>query len=197
MNMSAEAGDRREFERVPLRVRAMVKNGAESEWKPFPVYNVSGKGLAIRGDLPEECDTVVEVQTDRIGGGAARIVRKEGGITALELLDNDEAQLRAKRVDWHAKERHDQRSHQRARPVAKTSKRLLAPVVWPDGRTVNAAVLDISAGGIKLAAMSAAPGEELHVGGVAGRVVRAGEDSVGIAFDEEVGARGLQLIGAR
>jgi hypothetical protein len=194
MVMNTGAANGRQYHREILRVRTMVKKGGETKWTPFPVYDVSANGVAIRGELPEDVGAIVQVHTERIGGAGARIVRKGKGVTALELLDDSEAPLRASRVQWQAQDGINQRAHQRARPEPKAGKQLLAPVVWPDGRTEQATVLDISAGGIQLAGLRAPCGAALRVAGVAGHVVRVSEESVAVSFDDNTNSRRIELI---
>ncbi|MBB4286452.1 hypothetical protein [Roseospira goensis] len=193
--MDGDTPNRRRYAREHLTVRTVLKAGEDAAWTPYPVVDVSGNGVAIQAEIAEPVGATVAVQIDRIGGARARVVRKGGGVTALEMLDDD-ADLRGRRVQWHASGARDQRAHQRARPQPKGNARIVAPVTWPDGRVTHAQVLDVSAGGIQLAGLAAAAGTALEVAGVAGRVVRAGEEGAAVAFDDATDMRRLKLMAA-
>lgn len=192
----SDDANRRRFSRETLTVRTLLKSKDEADWTPVPIVDVSGGGLAVRAELPEPVGAVVQVQIDRIGGAPARIVRKGNGVTALEMLD-EEADTRHRRVEWHAGDEPNRRTHQRARPQPKGDKQIFAPVEFPDGKRTYGRVLDVSAGGIQLTDVTVEAGMRLAVGGIAGQVVRAGNTSVAISFAEQTDLRRIRLVTAK
>jgi hypothetical protein len=156
------------------------------------VCNVSGNGVAVYGEIPQAVGEHVEVMVDYVGGGTARVVRKGDNETAFEFIDAN-TDLQDRRIRWHASAASDHRRHQRVRPRPKGDRTIVAPVVLPDGTQHEADVHDVSAGGVKVAALNVQPGDRLRVADQPAKVVRVEQHAVAVAFDTEANLRKLRV----
>ena len=189
---AAPTRERRAYVRSTLPVRARI-SGSDGSGADFKVHDVSGNGVAVLGAIDAPVGEHVDVAIDYIGSGTARVVRKDADQTALEFLEGD-SPLRQRRIRWHGGDNVNRRRHQRVGPQPKGNRRIVAPVLWPDGTRLEADVLDISAGGMKLAHLPAREGDALTVAGVPSTVVRVSEDATAIAFTKETHVRRLMVF---
>ena len=188
----SQGHERRVYARHPLAVHARI-SGPDDPAARHTVENVSGNGVAVIGAVNARIGEQVHIAIDYVGSGTARVVRKAAGHTAFEFLEGD-SPLRQRRIRWHAGNNPDQRRHQRVRPQPKPGTRIVAPVVWPDGTQREVDVLDISAGGMKLAHLLAHEGEALTVAGVPSTVVRVTPETTAVTFSGERDARNLDVF---
>jgi hypothetical protein len=181
----------RRFKREPLPLHVVVSvSGRSTEY--FTARDVSGKGVAIFGEIEEAIGEEVEVRVYCVGGGTARVVRKGNNETAFEFV-NVNVELQDRRMRWHASTASDHRRHPRIRPCANADETVVTPVVMPDGTALEVIVYDLSAGGVKVGLLNVALGDRLRVAEQIGSVIRIEEDAVVIAFDLVTRVRKLRI----
>lgn len=175
---------RRHFRvRVDLTARLMFEDRREVSCR---VRDMSVGGAAIetprQGDLRER----IVAYVDDIGRIEGRIVRRFSSGFALtwEATPIRRDKL-ADRLTWIVNRAQlgaasDERRHDRREPT-----RVWSHLVLRDGTEVRCRILDVSLSGAAVDAAVRAPvGAPVFLGRMRGRIIRSGEGSIGIEFDQ-------------
>ena len=197
MNGDESSRDRRWYPRyaVGLRAGIQVSDGA---WHWHDLVDLSASGLALPRDAYVPSVDDLPVHVERVGGGRARVARTSPAAVCLEITHGDvAADLRNRRIAWHASDAVDQRRHRRVRPAPRSGRAIVVLIVRDDGRETYASLQDVSAGGLSVCGVDLPVDERVEAGGVPGTVVRSDGEAAGIAFDNHVDVGSVKLQAAR
>ena len=197
MNDYESGHERRRYPRYAVGLRAGIQ-GSDGAWYWHDLVDVSASGLALPRDAHVPTAEDLPVHVERVGGGRARVARTSQAAVCLEITHGDVgADLRNRRIEWHASNAVDQRRHRRVRPAPRPGQAIVVPIVRDDGRETYARLQDVSAGGLSVCGVDLPVDERVEAGGVTGVVVRSDGETAGIAFDNQVDVGSVKLQAAR
>jgi len=187
MSPTDSNSERRRYDRIALGLhgRYMLADGKEFE---CDIVDVSPVGVAIRGPLAGDLGERVIVYVEELGRLSGVVVRRSASDDwfAIELrVPAYKINKLAMRIDWLAR-RLAEGLPERRRSARFDRDQEQTTLSLPDGRQLQANLLDVSAGGAALEVDVKPPvGASVSVGQRRGRVSRHFAGGIAVKFDQD------------
>jgi len=188
MSPTESPNERRRYDRVGLELRGryMLADGKEFDCQ---IVDVSPVGVAVRGPLTGDLGERVVVYVEELGRLTGVIVRRSAADDwfALDLrVPAYKVNKLAKRIDWLARRLAEDLPERRLSPRIDRDQELTT-LSLPDGRELQASLIDVSAGGAALEVDAAPPiGASVTVGKRPAHVSRHFVGGIAVKFDDDV-----------